>query len=78
MRIHVRAKTWEFLPSNTQNPIVLWKEDATIKDSRRKLVGNYFTIYDVTQLDTGKYTLRDKNKIALSSSYLDVVGELTV
>lgn len=71
------AKTWEFLPLNKKSPIVLWRDDGTIKDSRRKSSGIYFTVYNVTQLDRGQYSLKDRN-IVLSSSYLDVVGELKV
>lgn len=78
MRIQVRAKTWEFVPSRTRYPSVLWKDDGTIQDNRRKLAGNYLTVYNVTQLDIGQYSLLDKNRIRLSSRQLDVIGELTV
>lgn len=78
MRIHVKAKTWEFLPSNDKEPTVLWKDGRTIKDNRRKLVHNYFTIYNLTQFDNGQYSLKDRNGIVLSTTHLDVKGELTV
>lgn len=77
MRTHVMAKTWEFSPSGAQQPTVLWEKGRSVKDSRRKLVGNYFIVYNLTQLDSGQYTLNDRNQV-LYYSDLEVVGELTV
>lgn len=69
------VKTWEFLPSGRSRATVLWRSDRSIKDNRRMLVGNYFTVSSVTQSDNGKYSLKDRNGLVLSTSELEVVGE---
>lgn len=68
----------DFTPSSGRSPIVLWKDDGTFKDSRRKVVGNYFTVYNLTQLDNGRFSMKDRNRLVLSSTDLEVVGKLAV
>lgn len=68
----------DFTPSNGRYQTVLWKDDGTFKDTRRKVVGNYFTVYNLTQLDNGQYSMKDKNGLTLSSTYLDVIGKLPI
>lgn len=78
MRLHVRAKSLEFISSHHGESVVLWKEDDPSKeDSRRKVVGNYFVVYNVTQEDSGQYTMRDRNGLRLSDWNLDVEGDST-
>lgn len=68
----------DFTPANGGYQTVLWKDDGTFKDTRRKVVGNYFTVYDLTQLDNGQYSMKDKNGFQLSSTYLEVIGKLPI
>lgn len=68
----------DFSPSSGRSPIVLWKDDGTFKDSRRKVVGNSFTVYNLTQLDNGRFSMKDRNGLVLSSTDLEVVGKLAV
>lgn len=78
MRLHMRAKMVDFKPSYGGSPVVLWKDDGTFKDSRRKVVGNYFIVYDLTQLDNGLFSMKDRSGLVLSSTHLEVVGKLPV
>lgn len=78
MRLHVLAKSLEFISSRHGESVVLWKEDdPSKKDSRRKVVGYSFVLYNVTQEDSGKYTMRDRYGLQLSDWTLDVEGDST-
>lgn len=72
------AKSLEFISSRRGGSVVLWKHgDPSKEDTRRKVVGNYFVVYNVTQEDSGQYTMKDRNGVRLSNWNLDVEGDLT-
>lgn len=72
------AKSLEFISSGRRESVVLWKHgDPSKEDSRRKFVEGYFMLYNVTQEDSGQYTMRDRNGIRVSVWDLDVEGDLT-
>lgn len=72
------AKSMEFISSRHGESQVLWKDgDPSKEDIRRKVVGNYFVVYNITQEDSGQYTIRDRNGIRLFYWNLDVKGDLT-
>lgn len=78
MRLLSGVKMVDFSPSSGRSPIVLWKDGGTFKDSRRKVVGNSFIVYNLTQLDNGQFSMKDRNGFVLSSTDLEVVGKLSV
>lgn len=72
------AKSLEFVASRSGDSLVLWRHgDPSREDMRQKVVGNYFVVYNVTQEDSGRYTMRDRNGVRVSERNLDVEGDLT-
>lgn len=68
----------EFTPSNGEPTIVVWKVDGSVKDIRRNVVGNYFTVYNLTQLDSGRFSMKDRSGLVLFYTHLEVLGKLPV
>lgn len=78
MKLHRKAESLEFSPNYNTDKTVLWKRDdpSAREDSRRRVVGSYLVIYNLTQEDSGQYKMRDKNQILLSINKIEVKGEL--
>lgn len=79
LRLHRKTEVLEFTPDYTRDAVVLWKRDDTpsIEDSRQKVRGGFFVIYNLTQEDSGKFIMRDKNRLPLVINRLLVEGKLS-
>lgn len=62
---------------SSDQTLIVWKRDdpPAREDSRRKVAGIYFVIKNLTQLDSGLYTVRDKKGRKVSTKSLVVSGE---
>uniref|UniRef100_A0A0F8BN76 Immunoglobulin V-set domain-containing protein n=1 Tax=Larimichthys crocea TaxID=215358 RepID=A0A0F8BN76_LARCR len=62
---------------SSDQTLIVWKRDdpPAREDSRRKVVGIYFVIKNLTQLDSGLYTVRGKKGRKISTKSL-VVSEI--
>lgn len=67
----------EFKPVYKSEVTVLWKRDEPPAsfDSRKHVIGSYYVINNLTQRDSGRYILKDKNQRTLSTKTIDVKGE---
>uniref|UniRef100_A0A1A7X5G3 Uncharacterized protein n=1 Tax=Iconisemion striatum TaxID=60296 RepID=A0A1A7X5G3_9TELE len=80
MRIERRTQSIEFMPKYSSKRVVLWRQEdpEPSEDSRRKMIGYYYLIYNVTQRDSGSYVLRDKNGMSLATNTIEVVAKTQV
>ncbi|XP_026212907.1 uncharacterized protein LOC113160070 [Anabas testudineus] len=64
----------EFKPVYKSEVTVLWKRDEPPAsfDSRKHVIGSYYVINNLTQRDSGRYILKDKNQRTLSTKTIDV------
>lgn len=76
MRLVRKAQTLELTQEHRSEPTVLWKRDdpPAREDSRRRVSGSYFVIDKLTQRDSGRYIMRDKDGIAVSVRTIAVVA----
>ncbi|KAF7228086.1 transcript variant X1 [Nothobranchius furzeri] len=77
MRIERKTQSIEFMPKYSSKHVVLWRQEdpEPSEDSRRKMIGYYYLIYNVTQRDSGSYVLRDKNGMSLSTKTIEVIAK---
>lgn len=78
MRLHRKAESIEFTPMYNSYAIVLWRRNdfSISEDHRRKVMGTFYVIYNLTQEDSGRYIMRDRNQLPLYVRTIKVVGEL--
>lgn len=71
------AQSIEFKPKHNSNVTILWRHDnpQAIEDRRHTVIGAYYAIFNVTQKDSGRYIMRDKDQKILSTKIFEVVGE---
>ncbi len=57
---------------------VLWNRNdpPDSENSRGRVTGSYFVIYNLTQKDSGRYVMRDKDGLALFVKSIHVEGEI--
>ncbi|XP_056900117.1 uncharacterized protein LOC130531933 isoform X1 [Takifugu flavidus] len=69
------ATSLEFRHKNKSDTVVLWnRTNRTItQSSRRKIIGNFYLMYDLTQEDNGEYITRDKNGLVLDTFNIVVI-----
>lgn len=79
LKVPRKAEALEFTPEYSRDVIVLWKRDdiPPIVESRRKVRGGVFVIYNLTQEDSGKYIMRDKIRLPQTINNLRVKGKLS-
>lgn len=72
-----RTHSIEFIPKDKSNVTVLWKQgDSPISKDRKFLKTVLdFQLYDLTQKDSGRYIIRDKDQKELATRVLEVKGE---
>lgn len=77
MRLHRKAQSIEFSPNYNSDAKVLWKRDdpPAREDSRQKVMGAFYVMNNLTQKDSGSYTIRDRDQKALSTNTIMVTGE---
>ncbi|KAK9518033.1 hypothetical protein VZT92_023361 [Zoarces viviparus] len=64
----------EFSPDDNSNVTILWKQgDRSVTlDKKFKMMATYFRISHLTQRDSGRYTMRDKDLKEMSNFTLEV------
>ncbi|XP_031696175.1 uncharacterized protein LOC116378438 isoform X1 [Anarrhichthys ocellatus] len=64
----------EFSPNDNSNVTILWKQgDRSVTlDKKFKMTASYFRISHLTQKDSGRYTMRDKDLKEISNYTLEV------
>lgn len=70
------AYVLEFKRGYSSRISVLWKRGNT-PISRGEVRGSDFVIFNLTQEDTGKYIIRDRNRLPLQIINLQVEGKLS-
>ncbi|XP_038555218.1 uncharacterized protein LOC119888634 isoform X1 [Micropterus salmoides] len=70
------AQSIEFKPKHNSNVTILWRHDnpQAIEDRRHTVIGAYYAIFNVTQKDSGRYIMRDKDQKILSTKIFEVVA----
>lgn len=78
MRLHRKTESIEFTPMYDSIAIVLWRhsDPPVSEDHRRKVMGTFYVIYNLTQEDSGRYVMRDRDQLPLNVRTIEVVGEL--
>ncbi|XP_041846961.1 uncharacterized protein LOC121643557 [Melanotaenia boesemani] len=76
IRVLIWVHSIEFVPKYSTETSVLWKRDnpEASKDTRRKMEGYYYVIYNVTQKDSGRYILRNSDETTFSTKTVEVVA----
>ncbi|XP_072251904.1 uncharacterized protein [Leuresthes tenuis] len=76
MRVQRTVRLIEFVPTHSSNSTILWKQDdpEASEAARRRMVGRYYMINNVTQRDSGQYILRDRGWTPLSTKTVEVVA----
>ncbi|XP_068570777.1 uncharacterized protein [Cebidichthys violaceus] len=74
IRLLTKPDFVEFIPNDNSNVTILWKQGdrPVILDKKFKMTASYFTIYKVTQKDSGRYIMRDKDLKEISNYTLKV------
>ncbi|XP_054453645.1 uncharacterized protein LOC129090140 [Anoplopoma fimbria] len=74
IRLHRRPVLIEFSPKYNSNVTILWKKGdrPVIMDKKFTMIGSHFSIYKLTQEDSGRYIMRDKDLNELSTYTLEV------
>lgn len=71
------AESVEFRHKDKSDTVVLWtrKNPTITQTSNRKIIGDTYLTYDLTQEDNGEYITRDKNGLVLDTFNIVVIGE---
>ncbi|XP_023251820.1 uncharacterized protein LOC111646536 [Seriola lalandi dorsalis] len=74
MRLHSKVRFITFFPKYSSDGMILWKRDDLLpsEDRRRKVMGTYYVISNLTQRDSGRYVMSDKDQRILSTTTLEV------
>nr|XP_046262348.1 uncharacterized protein LOC124068278 isoform X2 [Scatophagus argus] len=72
--MHKRAQSIEFTSRRSSEVKILWKRDdpPASEDSRRRVIYGHFVISNLTQQDSGRYIMRDKDKLPLYVKTIEV------
>ncbi|XP_074503703.1 uncharacterized protein LOC141774774 [Sebastes fasciatus] len=62
----------EFIPKDSSNVTILWKEGDKISADRKLIVTGYLSLLDLTQENSGRYVMRDKYGNEVSTHTLRV------
>ncbi|XP_040903458.1 uncharacterized protein LOC121188032 isoform X2 [Toxotes jaculatrix] len=71
------AHSIKFIPQHSSNGMILWSLDnpSVSDDGRRKVKGIYYVINSLTQRDSGRYIVSDKNQRVLSTQTIEVIAK---
>ncbi|KAM4585849.1 uncharacterized protein V3H82_004837 [Fundulus diaphanus] len=67
----------EFFPNSSLNATMVWSRDApkTSENSKWKIVYYMFYLRDITQRESGRYLLRNRNQTSLSTMTVEVIAK---
>ncbi|XP_076594549.1 uncharacterized protein LOC143325418 [Chaetodon auriga] len=74
-RMHRKAHFIEFTHTHSSTPRILWQRDFPLnrEGSRHKVIGSNYVLSNLTQEDSGRYIMRDSNRLSLSSKTIEVI-----